>query len=119
MEKKKKENEITVYNKISHNFRELHVDGAYGGLTPKGLININFYAERFPIPKSIIHNLLDRTTQDSEDSEDSKEGIIREFEFGIYMDLNVAKQISDFLLNKITEFEELKNKTKTDADTNS
>lgn len=109
------QNEIIVHNKISHNFRELHVDGAYGGLTPKGLININFYAERFPIPKSVTHNLLDNT---SLDSEDSKQGLIREFEFGIYMDLNVAKQISDFLLNKISEFEQL-TKSKPDADNNS
>lgn len=115
MKEKIIETEITVYNKISHNFRELHVDGAYGGLTPKGLININFYAERFPIPKSIVHNLLDKT---SIDSEDSKVGLIREFEFGIYMDLNVAKQISDFLLNKISEFEQI-TKSKTDADSNS
>ena len=43
---------ITIHNKISSDFREIHVDGAYGGLTPRGLINLNFYAERAPIPKS-------------------------------------------------------------------
>ncbi len=115
MKEKAKKNEITVFNKISHNFRELHVDGAYGGLTPKNLLNINFYAERFPIPKSIIHDLSNRTITDSSDS---KVGIIREFEFGIYVDLHVAKQLSEFLLNKISEFEQI-TKQKTDADSNS
>lgn len=114
MKEKLKENEIKVFNKISHNFRELHVDGAFGGLTPKGLLNINFYAERFPIPKSITLNLSDKSTIDSDDS---KSGIIREFEFGVYMDLNVAKQISDFLINKISEFDQL-TQLKGDADNN-
>ena len=46
MEEKQTDNQIIFYNKISPNFKEIHVDGAFGGVTPKGDMNLNFYAER-------------------------------------------------------------------------
>lgn len=104
MDKKETGKGITFHNKISNNFKQLHVDGAYGGLTPKGLINLNFYAERFPIPKSII---LDVTANTTTKSSDSVRGIIREYEVGVYMDLEVAQQIADFLLKRIEEFKKI------------
>ena len=42
---------IEFHNKVNENFREVHVDGAHGGVTPRGFINANFYSERFPVPK--------------------------------------------------------------------
>lgn len=99
---------ITFYNKISANFREIHVDGAYGGLTPRGLINLNFFAERFPIPKSSDFKVTGQSiTEKIKDSDDSKEGIIREYEFGVYMDINTCKMIINLLTTKVIELENL------------
>lgn len=103
---------LTIHNKISAIFREIHVDGAYGGLTPRGLINLNFYAERAPIPRSSEFEITAENTLGKSlgDSEDSKTGILREYEFGIYMDIAVAKAIITLLTNKISEYETAINK---------
>jgi hypothetical protein len=97
---------ITIHNKISDNFRQVHVDGAYGGLTSRGLFNLNFFAERAPIPKSQDFEVIDNKVGNQISvSSDSKVGILREYHFGIYMDINVAKEIVKFLTGKIDEFE--------------
>jgi hypothetical protein len=108
----KKTTSVTIYNKISNNFRELHVDGAYGGVTPKGLFNINFYAERLAIPKSTDYKVEDKKLIRIADSEDSKKGIIREFETGVYMTIETAKEIHKWLGDQISNFEEQKKKMK-------
>lgn len=104
-------NKVTIYNKISPNYRQIHVDGAYGGLTTRGLINLSFYAERLPIPKASDFDITEQGTVGnfSSNSEDSKTGIIREYDFGIYMDLPAAKSLVDFLSTKITELQKLLN----------
>jgi hypothetical protein len=107
---KAKINRVTFHNKISSNFREIHVDGALGGLTPKGLININFFAERFPIPKSTDFEILNGNSLGERlgDSSDSKDGIIREYEFGVYMDVDTAKELMNWLNEKIQQAEIIK-----------
>ena len=100
---------LTIHNKVSSNFREVHVDGAFGGITPQGLMNLSFYAERFPIPKSsnfkVENNKIGTLISNSEDS---KKGILREYEFGIYMTAEVAKSLIILLSGKIVELEKMK-----------
>jgi hypothetical protein len=97
---------VTIHNKISNTYREIHVDGAFGGITPRGLINLSFYAERTPIPKSSEFKITDKRIGELiKNSSDSKTGILREFEFGIYTDINVAKSLIKLLTEKINDFE--------------
>lgn len=110
--KKSKQLKVTFHNKVSAGFREIHVDGALGGITPRGFINVNFFAERFPIPKSTDFNVSEnrKIAEKLGDSIDSKTGIIREYEFGIYMGIDTAKSLAKFLNDKITEFESIEKK---------
>jgi len=98
---------IEFHNKVNENFREVHVDGAHGGVTPRGFINANFYSERFPIPKSNILEFDEEANKfiNSGIGEGSKEGIVRHYEFGVYMDLKTAKEFYKFLGGKINELE--------------
>lgn len=98
---------VTFHNKISNNFRQVHVDGAYGGITPPGLINLSFYAERLPIPKSSDYSLNEDFSlgEKLKDSEDSKQGVVREYEFGIYCDLKTATDIKNFLAERIADLQ--------------
>jgi hypothetical protein len=43
------------------------------------------------------------------DIDGSKSGIVREFEFGAYMDINTCISIKNFLEMKIEEFKQLTN----------
>ena len=102
--------QVSIHNKINPNFREVHVDGAHGGITSKGYINLNFYAERQALPKTIELSVDDNgQILSTEISADSKIGFLREYEFGIYMDLSTATEIVDFLQSKIKELTAIKN----------
>lgn len=111
MAKGKTNRTITFHNKISQNFREVHVDGAFGSITPPGFVNLNFYAERLPIPKATDYTINDNNTlgEKVNDSNDSKTGVVREYEFGIYCDLKTAINIRNFLSERITELEKALN----------
>jgi hypothetical protein len=96
--------QITIHNKLSANYMTHHVDGAVGGFTPRGLISMSFFSERYPIPKSNEFSLIDGKVGDViSNSADSKQGIIREHDMGILMDINVAKEIVRVLNIKIDE----------------
>lgn len=101
---------VTIFNKIQNNYREIHIDGAFGGITPQGLINVSFFAERSPIPKSAKFNVTPQGTVGNQISisEDSKQGIVREFEFGVYMAPHVAVAVIAFLQGQLTILETLK-----------
>ncbi|OGS35865.1 MAG: hypothetical protein A2293_07360 [Elusimicrobia bacterium RIFOXYB2_FULL_49_7] len=96
---------VVFHNKISPNFQQVSVDGAHGGISPQGKININFFAERFPIPKSSSIEVQENKVVKVTDSDDSKIGIIREFHFGAYMSADTAKGIATWLLDRVKELE--------------
>ena len=106
------EKKLTIHNKISPNYKSYHIDGAYGGITTRGYISLSFYAERGPIPKSTDFEVIENTgLKKIGDSEDSKKGILREFEVGVYLDINTAKELHTYLENKIKELEKLTTQT--------
>ena len=98
MEEEKKAN-INIYYEKNPLYRTIYSDGIIGGLTPKNMINLNFYSTRNTIPKSVNHSLnsfgmLDKV---GTRSEDSKIGIIREIETGVYINVETAGEIFEFL----------------------
>ena len=100
---------LVIHNVKNRNYRQMHVDGAHGGITPSGLINLSFYSQRGAIPKGSEFEITDdkQIGRLVKNIEGSKEGIIREFEFGIYMDVNTCVNLKNFLENKIKEYREL------------
>lgn len=95
--------DITFHFIKSNFFRVVHVDGAWGGITPQAKIHVDFYSERQPIPRSITSTVTDgRIGQEVRDSRESKEGIIREVEVGLVMDVAVAEQVIIWLQDRVT-----------------
>ncbi len=90
---------INIYYEKNSQYRTIHADGVLGGLTPKNAINLNFYSTRNVIPKHRIHQITSSGTLEKVgiNSEDSKKGIIREIEFGVYMSKETATEIYEFL----------------------
>jgi len=111
---KKKPNSIKIHYQKNSSYREIHVDGCIGGITPRSLININFYAERFPIPKeeefAITDNKIDFSNK-FRINKDGKEGLIREVECGVYMDIKTATSLMNWLKLKIDEFNVINNES--------
>lgn len=91
----------------SHAYRMVRADGALGGTSPRLELFISFYNERFPIPKVLVYKPTDTGAPGEEivEERESKEGIIREVEVGITMDLPTAKSFAGWLAQKIGELE--------------
>jgi hypothetical protein len=94
--------DLTFHFQKSTFFRTIHVDGAFGGVTPQGKISISFYSERFPIPQSTTHTLVG-TKLSPEKHRETKNGIIREVEVNCTMDVANLEALVEFLEGKLKE----------------
>lgn len=108
----KKADRMLVHVKKMPNHRTLHVDGAYGGLTPKGYIFMELFTEHNAIPQTIkrAFKKLDEHTvriMPEKDKASGKEGIVWECETALIMDLRTAVSIRDWMNSKIEEAEEI------------
>jgi hypothetical protein len=102
-----KKNTVNIHYQKNPLYREIHVDGLIGGLTPRGKVTISFYAERMVIPKCEEHKIEEggKLGELMKVSSDSKEGIIREIEFEAYLDIDTIRDIKNWLEIKIKEHE--------------
>ena len=95
----------------SNGFRVVHADGVWGGPTPRGYITMSFYSERAPIPRRISLELKppepnspDRTLG-QEIVRDTKNGLVREVEVEVMVDLEMAKSLHGWLGEKVQTLE--------------
>ena len=97
---KKNPKEIVFYYEKTPQYRTVNADGAYGGMTPTNQVNLSFYSTRNYIPKSVTHQVYEDGTLSKnpiEEHPESKKGIIREVEFGVYMNKQSAHDLYLFL----------------------
>ena len=83
MPNKGKKDSIVIHNIKSSGYRQVHIDGAHGTITPTGHVNVNFFSQREAIPKG-TEFAIDKKgeiTEALKDIEGSKNGTVREFEF--------------------------------------
>jgi hypothetical protein len=101
--------------KFLDNYNPKYVNGAYGGIGPRGELIINFYLERQPIPKEESHSidqeggvqeLLTRTP------EDLGQQVIRFVETGIVLNYESGKRIHDWLGKHLKSLEQVMESSK-------
>jgi hypothetical protein len=98
----------------SASYRVVHVDGAHGGITPQGGIFAGIFSERLPIPLSVVHALKDDGSLGDEIMAErkSRDGVVREVEVGLEMNLHIAEQIHEWLGKKIEQLKALQTAAK-------
>ena len=69
----------------SNHFRVVHADGVFGGVGPRGFVEVSLFSERRPVPKKIVHEATasqDGFTVGKEILKDRevRDGLIREVE---------------------------------------
>src|SRR5260370_19203370 len=84
-------------------FRIVHVDGSIGGLTPSLDLFVSVYNQRAPIPQVTVQEISEEGVLGDEILADrqTKEGIVREVEVGLIMNLQTAKVFHQWLTDKI------------------
>jgi len=96
-------------------YREVPCHGAIGGVTPQGKISLAFYAERYPIPRIVQYDVHtsapDATSVSLNEREatpsyiESRQGVIRHVEFCVYLDVETAQRLRDWLDRHISSSE--------------
>lgn len=90
----------------TNSYRNYHVDGLFGGLTPNGYIHMDLFVERNPIPNWVEQDLQELGIPGKEIKRNiTTEGIIRQIECGLIVDIKTAVAIRDWLNNKINDFQ--------------
>lgn len=100
-------NAIPVHYLKSNQFRVIHADGAYGGITGQGWIHMAIYSERNPLPRQTEHPIIAGSTLGPERVVEQREGFIREIENSVLMNIEVAKALHRWLGQKIEEHSKL------------
>ncbi len=96
----------------SNFFRVIHADGLFGGLTPRGNIQMEIWSERQPIPRQSSYRVIVEGDgspvlgDEVMDERQSREAFIREVEVGIVIDLELAKSMIDWLKTRVAALEE-------------
>lgn len=99
---------IDFHNIKSNSFRNIHVDGAFGGVSPRGQhINMTIFSERWPVPTQMTHRIDEDGSLGEELAEKraTRRGIVRELEANLVFDVETAKRLVQWLAEKIQQAE--------------
>ena len=97
--------ELDIHYIKSNCYRTFHVDGIFGGITPGGKIHAATFVERQVLPETVRHEVEPDGKLGAEVSRVTKQGITREIEAGLVIDIGMAKTFRDWLDRNIKEFE--------------
>lgn len=109
MSEKIEKQKVSFRFKISPNYAVYAIDGALGGLTPKGEITMNVFHERHAIPKKTVHEINPDGSLGKIIEKEEKKSIIRDIPFGLSMSPNTARSIARWLNDRADEFEKFIN----------
>lgn len=114
-----KKNELTFKYVFDDSYNPSYINGAHGGVTPRGELVVNFYLERQPLPKAISHELVINGSIGREtevEPSDLHRSFVRYVSSGIVLNQQTAKEIHFWLGEKLKEMEALE-KAKTAVNT--
>lgn len=104
-DKTKQKQKILFNYQRNPNYRNYHVDGIYGGLTAKGLLQMDFFVEKNPVPNQEIYSVGKTDLERDSTAPATSREVVREIEGGLIMDYNMMKAMNIWLKSKIEDFE--------------
>ena len=89
----------------SPDFKTAFATGTYASITPGGLINLSFYLDRHPLP-DLVTRTVENNVFGPENPSSIRNGIIRELQQGIILDIQAAQGLIAGLLQLVKIHEE-------------
>jgi len=102
--------EVTFKYIFNYAYNPVYVNGAHGGMTPRGELVMNFYLERPPLPQEITHEINpDGTIGDivGEEPADLKNSMVRYIDSGVVLNYDTARNIHFWLGERLKEMESI------------
>ena len=102
---------ITFKYIFKYDYNPVYVNGAQGGISPRGEIIANFYLERPPLPNEITHAINPDGSIGTDviavDPENRNSSIVRYISNGVVLNYQNAKALHSWLGEQIVELERL------------
>lgn len=94
---------IDIHYLKTNNYRTYHVDGIFGGITPDAKkLYIELFVQRTATPRRIQYEVTqDNKVGNETGQREGKEGLVREIESGLIMDIEVAEVLRGWLNRQI------------------
>lgn len=105
--KKEKQQEVRFVFKEADDFKLVHINGVWGGVSPRGELVCNFFFEHTQVPEEEIR-FVDEEGALTEKSKrkPSKPIVVRELRVGISMAKEQAVSVANWMLEKVKEFKQ-------------
>lgn len=111
--------QITFKYIFPYDYNPKYVNGAHGGVSPRGELVMNFYLERPPLPNAVSHEINQNGTigaESSVDPGDLNASLVRYVSTGAVLSLQTARDLHSWLGDKIRELEGLEKARAAHAD---
>lgn len=95
---------------VPEEVRDLYVNGAWGGITPRNEIHMHLFSERNAIPDKVTHKINQDSTLSKDSEVESGSDFVRLIQTSVVFDLITAISIRNWLNDKILFLEGLKEK---------
>ena len=95
---------------FDYGYNPVYVNGAHGGVSPRGELVMNFYLERMALPESITHEINQNGTIGKEtaaEPDDLAQSMVRFIEAGVVMNYQNARELHLWLGERVKELEAL------------
>ncbi len=101
--------EVTLQYTKSVLCRVIHVDGAWGGITPQGAIQMDLYSQKHEVPASTTYDVLEEGPSSQRSNLKEKRtvnrGFVREVEVEVIMSPEVARTLKTWLEERLAMLE--------------
>jgi hypothetical protein len=102
--------EITFKYIFNYDYNPEYVNGAHGGVSPRGELIMNFYLERAPLPNAVSHEINQNGTIGVEatmEPPDLHASLVRYVSTGVVLSPQTARELHVWLGEKIRELDVL------------
>lgn len=105
-----KKQELTFKYIYNYSYNPVYVNGAHGGLSPRGELVMNFYLERPPLPEEIRHEINPNGTIGAvtgEEPSNLNSSMVRFIDSGVILNYESARNIHYWIGERLKEMEAL------------
>jgi hypothetical protein len=105
-----KKPEMTFKYIFTYDYNPVYINGAHGGISPRGELVMNFYLERQPLPNAISHEITPAGTIGAEtevEPSDLGRSLVRQVTNGVVLNYQTARDLHYWLGEKVKEMEAL------------
>ena len=103
-----KKPEITFKYIFNYAYNPVYVNGAHGGISPRGELVMNFYLERPPLPDEIRHEINPNGTiggVTAEEPDNLGSSMVRFIDNGVILNYESARNIHFWIGERLKEME--------------